>query len=133
MTSFRTPLILCLSTVLLAVIIAAGCTTPTAPGTPPVPTVSATPPLPVVTPQGTCQFSSCHGLDLGCGVSEPQMCTMEYKLGDRCRQYARCISTGGTCTLATDPAFASCKACVEQCSIRAGADSLSAYDCEAKC
>lgn len=133
MTSFRTPLILCFCTVLLVTVIAAGCTTPTPPGTTPVPTVLPTPSPTEVTQAVTCQFTSCHGLDLSCGVSEPRMCTMEYALGDRCRQYARCVSNGGTCTLATDPAFASCKDCVEQCSIRAGADSISAYDCESKC
>jgi hypothetical protein len=58
---------------------------------------------------------------------------MEYRLGDKCRQYARCDTTGGSCSLVTDPKFASCKACVEQCSARAGSDGTSVFDCEAKC
>jgi hypothetical protein len=133
MTSVRTSLHLCLCSLLLAAALAAaGCTAPSPVGNP-APSASPTS-QPAVTPEGTCQFTTCHGLDLGCGVSEPRMCTMEYQLGDKCRQYAHCtIGSDGTCSLTTDPAFTTCKACVEQCSIRAGADSIAAFDCEAKC
>jgi hypothetical protein len=59
---------------------------------------------------------------------------MEYKLGDRCRQYAHCSpGSDGTCTLLTDPGFATCKACVDQCSIRAAGDSIAAFNCEETC
>jgi hypothetical protein len=57
-----------------------------------------------------------------------------YQIGDRCRQYARCDTSGGSCTLVTsNPEFATCKACAEHCQIQAGADSLAAMTCEEKC
>jgi hypothetical protein len=103
----------------------AGCTS----SPPAVPPVS-----PVVTPPPTvstsCGFSSCHGVDLACSTNPPQACTMEYQLGDKCRQYASCNSTGGTCTLVTTARFDSCKACIKQCG---GADPAEAFTCEEKC
>jgi hypothetical protein len=137
MLTFRPPFHQCVGIVLLvAALMAAGCAS-TSPGNNPVPAASPIPApsvQPVTTPAGTCQFTNCHGLDLSCGMmSEPQVCTMEYKIGDRCRQYAHCDSSSGTCSLVTDPGFATCKACVDQCSIRAGADTIMAFDCEAHC
>lgn len=58
---------------------------------------------------------------------------MSYQLGDKCRQYARCDSSRGRCTLVTDRQFATCKACVEQCAAQENADPAAAFDCEAKC
>jgi len=58
---------------------------------------------------------------------------MEYQLGDKCRQYARCDSSGGSCTLVKDPKFDSCKSCAEQCAAKAGSDGAAAFACEAKC
>jgi hypothetical protein len=124
---------------LVAALFAAGCTltsgrkvTPT-PVPTPIPTpVSTTPPA--ETPgQSACGFTTCHGLDLACGMDAPQMCTMEYRIGDKCRQYARCDASGGGCKLVIEPKFTACKACVEQCQIAAGADSLAAFSCEEKC
>jgi len=117
---------------LIAILFSAGCTT-VSPGTvkiTPVPTTS----LPVVTPaESSCGFTTCHGLDLACGTNAPQVCTMEYRLGDKCRQYARCDSGGGSCKLVTDPKFTTCKSCVEQCAAKAGSNGASAFECEAAC
>ena len=124
---------------LVAALITAGCTltsdgkvTPT-----PVPTTIPTPlatTVPSETPGlSTCGFTTCHGLDLACGTNAPQICTMEYRIGDRCRQYARCDTAGGGCDLVLEPKFIACKACVEKCETAAGPDSLAAFSCEEKC
>ena len=120
---------------LAAALFAAGCTlnpggkvTPT-----PIPTAIATV-VPVETPgQSTCGFTTCHGLDVTCGMNTPQVCTMEYMIGDKCRQYARCDTGTGSCKLVIEPKFTACKQCVEQCQIAAGADSLAAFSCAEKC
>ncbi len=104
----------------------AGCTS--APyGTPaatPAPGAAGTPPA------ATCGFTSCHGLDLACGSSPPQVCTADYQLGDRCRQYAYCDGSSGSCTLVKTPRFETCRACVEKCG---GADATEILTCEEKC
>lgn len=76
----------------------------------------------------SCGFMSCHGLDLSCGFDAPQMCTMEYRIGDFCRQYATCEVQGDRCELIVDPAFETCKSCVEQCT-----DTEDAFACEENC
>jgi hypothetical protein len=126
------------SLLLVAVLIAAGCTltsggkvTPT-----PVPTIP-TPIATTVTAEtpvlSACGLTTCHGLDLACGTNAPQMCTMEYRIGDRCRQYASCDTGAGGCSLILGPQFIACKTCVEKCQTAAGPDSLSAFSCEEKC
>ncbi len=120
---------------LVAALVAAGCTqTPGGKATPsPVPTALPTS-GPAETPGlSTCGFTTCHGLDLACGVDAPQMCTMEYRIGDRCRQHASCDTSGGSCTLVTGPKFTACKSCVEKCQIAAGPNNLEALSCEEKC
>jgi hypothetical protein len=120
---------------LVALLMSAGCTlipggkvTPT-PEPAPLPT-----PVPAETPAPSgCGFTTCHGLDLACGTDAPQVCTMEYRIGDKCRQYARCDTTGGGCTLVKEPKFTACRSCVEQCQIAAGPDNLAAFSCEEKC
>jgi len=120
---------------LVAALVAAGCTqTPGGKATPtPVPTALPTS-GPVETPGlSTCGFTTCHGLDLACGMDSPQICTMEYRIGDRCRQHASCDTSGGSCTLVTGPKFTACKSCVEKCQVAAGPDNLAAFSCEEKC
>ena len=125
---------LCIILIAIA-LFAAGCTqtqggkiTPTAAPTP-VPTT-----VPVETPGlSSCGLTTCHGLDVACGLDAPQVCTMLYQIGDKCRKYARCDTTGGSCSLVLEPKFTACKACVEQCLVAAGADSLAASSCEDKC
>lgn len=126
--------------VLLAVVlVAAGCTsifsgnakvTPATPLATPVPTA-----FPSGTPApSTCGFTTCHGSDLACGPNAPQICTEEYRIGDKCREYASCDTSGGSCTLVTNnPQYTNCKTCAEHCAIQAGADSLAAVSCEEKC
>ncbi len=115
-------IILCLS--VLAVLIA-GCTAPQQGG-------AAPPVSPGVTtaPAASCGFTRCHGLDLACGPNPPQACTAIYELGDRCRQYAYCDNTGGTCSLVKTPQFGSCKSCIEKCG---GSDATEILSCEEKC
>lgn len=120
---------------LVAALFTAGCTltsggtvTPTTVPTP----VPTTPPA--ETPaQSICGFTTCHGLDLACGMDAPHACTMLYQIGDKCRHYARCDASGGGCNLVIEPKFTACKACVEHCQIQAGPDSLAAFSCEEKC
>jgi hypothetical protein len=120
---------------LAAALFAAGCTLNPGGKVPPTPTPTVIPTVvPAETPgQSTCGFTTCHGLDLVCGMDAPQVCTMEYRIGDKCRKYARCDTTGGSCTLTIEPKFTACKTCIEQCQIAAGADSLAAFSCEEKC
>jgi len=110
----------------------AGCTAQHPPP-PPAPTPPVTLPpvsLPAATPSAACGFTSCHGLDLACTASPPQVCTQEYQVGDKCRKYARCDAG---CSLVTDPQFASCKACAQQCEIKAAGDPIAATNCEEQC
>jgi hypothetical protein len=123
---------------LVAALCAAGCTSVFSGGTKATPaplpttipsTIAADTPAPVI-----CGFTTCHGTDLVCGTDAPQICTEEYRVGDRCRQYARCDTSGGSCTLeVTSPKFTTCKACAEHCQIQAGPDSQAAMTCEEKC
>jgi len=119
--------------VLAVTLLVAGCTTASYGSNTNVPPVAS--PVSTGNPVGTtCGFTSCHGLDLACGTHAPEACTMLYQMGDKCRQYAQCTSgSDGSCSLVTDPKFASCKACVEQCAAKAGSDGISAFDCETKC
>jgi hypothetical protein len=124
--------------VLVAALFAAGCTSVFSGGATATPTPFPTPvptALPVSTPGGSyCGFSTCHGTDLTCSMNAPQICTAMYQTGDKCRQYARCDTGGGSCTLVVDnPRFTTCKACAEKCQIQAGPDSLAATSCEEKC
>ena len=118
---------------LAAALVAAGCMQSPGGKVTPGPTSLPTS-IPVETPGlSTCGFTSCHGLDLACGPNAPQMCTMEYRIGDKCRQHASCDTSGGSCTLVTGPKFTACKSCVEKCQVAAGPDNLAAFSCEEKC
>lgn len=120
---------------LAASLVIAGCTLPGGKSTPAPTTVPTPEPTTAVTPSPgpACGITNCHGLDVTCGSTPPMACTMEYQLGDRCRQYARCDGSSGTCRIVTDAKYAPCRACVEQCQIAAGADNLAAFSCEEKC
>jgi hypothetical protein len=121
--------------VLVSVLFTAGCTLTSGGNVTPSPvpatvtvTVLADTPAPA-----TCGFTTCHGSDLACSTNVPEVCTMEYRIGDRCRQYARCDTSIGSCTLVISTKFTTCKACAERCQIQAGPDSLAAMTCEEKC
>lgn len=113
--------------ILISLVMAAGCTT----GPQNATTITAT----TLPAQGSgCGLTSCHGLDLACGADAPEVCTMEYRLGDRCRRFAHCGVTGnGACQLTTDPEFETCKSCVQACETRYGNDPAGAFSCEEKC
>jgi hypothetical protein len=124
------PLSACM-VLIVVVLFAAGCTS-ASPGS----TKDTSPVTPAVTPgQSSCGFTTCHGLDLACGTNAPEVCDMSYRVGDKCRQYARCDSSGGSCTLVTSPEFDSCKSCVERCeAIKSETvDPAMVFECEAKC
>jgi hypothetical protein len=118
-----------------AALLVAGCMNTTAPPAPTVvPTaVPETTGIPGTTEPVSCGLSKCHGIDVTCATNPPEACTMEYQLGDRCRKYLRCESSGGTCTLVKDAGFNTCKACVEKCQLRAGDNTLTAMSCEETC
>jgi len=122
---------------LVAMLLVAGCTsvfpgsaTPTPTPLPsPVPTI-----VPADTPVSYCGFTTCHGSDLACSMDAPQICTADYRVGDKCRQYARCDTSSGGCTLVvTSQKYTTCKACADRCQIQAGANSQAAATCEEKC
>jgi len=81
-------------------------------------------------PSSDCQITSCHGLDIECGADFPQMCTMEYRLGDFCREFASCQTIQGECQFVETDQFKSCKSCVESCTQE---DPLDAFACEDLC
>lgn len=120
---------------LVAVLLAAGCTLTSGGKVTPAPVPTPLPPtVPVETPVlSACGFTTCHGLDLACGRNAPQVCTMEYRIGDKCRKFARCDAGGGGCSLVIEPKFTACKACVERCQFQAGPNSQLALTCEEKC
>jgi len=93
-------------------------------------TLSMSPTVSVVTGSGSCGFTTCHGLSLACGPNPPQVCTMEYALGDKCRQYAYCDGSEGSCRLVTSQQFDTCKSCIQRCG---GADPAEIFTCEEKC
>lgn len=106
---------------LTCVFIFAGCTQD--PGTPSDPT-------PPPTNQASCGIEQCHGLDVTCGSNVPEACTMEYRLGDFCRQFVTCSEVDNQCQRIEDPRFAECRSCVESCQ---ETDPLESFNCEDAC
>lgn len=94
---------------------------------------------PTITPSPTagnisdasCGIESCHGLDIVCGSNVPEFCTMEYQLGDFCRQFAECGVVGGSCQQIENPTFTECKTCVESC--LNSPDIEDQFTCEEQC
>jgi hypothetical protein len=112
---------------IVLVILVAGCISPLPGGqVPPVSPVVTT----ITVSPSACGITSCHGLNLACGPNPPEVCTAIYQIGDKCRQYAYCSTTGGTCSLVTTPQFNACKTCIEKCG---GADPAEILSCEEKC
>ncbi|MGA2912343.1 MAG: hypothetical protein ABSE07_02375 [Methanoregula sp.] len=123
----KTSLVILAMCITVLAMLIAGCTSSQQGGAvPPVsPSVATT-----TATSFTCGFTNCHGLDLACGPNPPQVCPMYYQLGDKCRQYAYCSNTSGSCSLVTTQQFASCKSCIERCG---GADPAEILSCEEKC
>jgi hypothetical protein len=80
-----------------------------------------------------CGVENCHGLDIKCGPNIPEACTMEYQLGDGCRQYAKCEIIKGKCQLVENFKFKQCKSCVENCIEKFKEDSQKQSECEKNC
>ncbi len=91
-------------------------------------------PKPTLEPGDPCMLTTCHGLDLACGETGPEMCTMEYQLGDFCREYASCGIVDGQCVLTKQRLVDECVSCVELCdSGLDGSDPAAAFECEQSC
>ena len=120
--------IISISCIAVLAILVAGCISSPQDGTVPPVSLVVTPSPPA--PSATCGFTSCHGLNLACGLNPPQFCTADYQLGDKCRQFAYCNSTPDACMLVTTAQFESCKSCIDKC---AGADPAEIFSCEEKC
>lgn len=87
-----------------------------------------------LSPDAPCVVTSCHGLSVACGAQGPEACTMEYQLGDFCRQYANCGIVDGQCQLQQPRLLQECISCVELCdSGLAGSDPTKAFTCEQQC
>lgn len=80
-----------------------------------------------------CGITNCHGLDIVCGSDIPDACTMEYRIGDNCRQYAECGVVVGRCQQITSPEFTICKSCVAKCLREFPDDNMAMFECESKC
>lgn len=78
---------------------------------------------------GECGVSNCHG-PVECG--EPvTACTMQYELGDFCREYATCELSESGCSLVPTNRYQVCRTCIESCVQDESA--IAAFDCEAQC
>lgn len=80
-----------------------------------------------------CGIENCHGLDIKCGPNVPDFCTMEYQIGDNCRQYARCEIINGNCQLVENNRFKKCKSCVEKCTKDFKNNTEKQFKCEENC
>ncbi len=94
-----------------------------------------TTPLPKGTIVATdnCGIQECHGTTLTCGSNVPEMCTMQYEIGDRCRQYFFCSVLGGTCKADPSQKFQQCVQCASQCKSQYPNDSVNMMECESSC
>jgi hypothetical protein len=111
---------------LILAVLVAGCSSGTTGGG----TVSPAPPATGGITATSCGFTTCHGVDLACGAHPPQVCTADYTFGDKCRQYASCDSSGGSCRLVTTQQYDTCRACIRKCG---GADATEMATCKEKC
>ncbi len=80
-----------------------------------------------------CGRENCYGLDIKCGPNPAEMCTMEYRLGDKCLRYVNCGIVDGACIEIKNAAFDACKSCVQKCETDSANDPQKAFDCESKC
>ncbi len=80
-----------------------------------------------------CGRENCHGLEIKCGPNPVEMCTMEYRLGDRCLRHVNCGIVNGACQQIPNAAFDACKACVQQCQEQFSLDPTNLFSCESRC
>lgn len=64
-----------------------------------------------------CGIEQCHGLFLTCGYDVPEVCTEEYHIGDKCRQYVNCTVVDGKCIMQDQKGFDACKQCIQDCQV----------------
>ena len=83
--------------------------------------------------QAPCGVENCHGTDMVCGSNVVEACTAMYKLGDFCREFARCMVIEGKCQLAKDPPFDACVKCVRACEEYNYGTPMEAFKCEDQC
>jgi hypothetical protein len=93
----------------------------------------ATPNFPPHQTSDTCGITNCHGLEVTCGETPPEglMCTMEYRLGDFCRQYVTCGVVDNSCQPIKEARYEMCVSCVQACLDEE--DPLSSFECEDRC
>ena len=77
-----------------------------------------------------CGIENCHGLDITCGPEVPDACTMDYQLGDFCRQFSVCEVIDGECQLVPNEIYDRCVECIKECE---GLGGEPAFECEAEC
>jgi hypothetical protein len=80
-----------------------------------------------------CGVTNCHGTNVACGQDIAEVCTMEYRLGDKCRSLAACRVFNGTCTVVEQPGYRVCVSCAEHCNQTSGGDPVKAFECESRC
>lgn len=80
-----------------------------------------------------CGIESCHGLEITCGEKVPEVCTLEYRIGDFCRNYVSCEKINGKCVLVKGEKFDLCKACVEECEKKWQEETEKLFECENLC
>ena len=105
---------------------------PSAPQNNQPPTAEENEQRPIGNQTADCGILSCHGLAIECGADVPEMCTMEYRLGDFCRQFADCQVVEGTCQFVENSYFMNCKSCVQDCEVL-NDDPSQAFECESQC
>lgn len=79
--------------------------------------------------EGECGIANCHG-PVECGVPV-EMCTLEYRLGDFCREFATCEATAKGCALTQTKRYTACIDCVAKC--EQNSDPQQAFACETQC
>lgn len=67
------------------------------------------------TPSNKCVIQECHGPFFSCGEPQKIACTLEFRLGDYCKQFATCEQVGSSCELKEDPRLSKCQECVQVC------------------
>jgi hypothetical protein len=85
-----------------------------------------------------CGFENCHGLEMKCGPNVPEMCTLDYQIGDRCREFGFCKMIGNECHLVTSERLTQCQSCVRVCQeefkdAESHAQQVEMWECERKC
>lgn len=89
--------------------------------------------LPIKNESKKCGIESCHGLEITCGEKVPEVCSLEYQVGDFCRNYVSCKMVGGKCVLAEEREFDLCKSCVEECEKKYQEETEKLFECENLC